>query len=154
MENNPFAEIEEAIGRIESLPDAVARQQARRLVASVLDFHRRGLERIGQKLGEEQWRQLAQDELISSLLNLHDLHPDPLALRLERALSKAREGLKGEVHLLECGPEVVLSLRVEGCASTQAQARALVEAHIVELAPDAPPLRYQEPLVQLQMRLR
>jgi hypothetical protein len=149
-----LSDLEQAIARIEALPDAVAREQARRLVASVLEFHREALQRLCSQVPSEVLHQLGQDDLISSLLTLHDLHPDPLPVRLERALERVRPRLPGPIQLLECGSEVVLSLQLEGCASTQAQARALVENALLELAPDAPPLRYQEPLVQLQMRLR
>lgn len=156
MANEAFQEIEAAIERLENLSDPVAREQARRLVASVLAFHRAGLERICQLVDQpDMLQKLGRDELVGSLLSLHDLHPEPLAARVERALLQARAQITGQVELLECAPqEILLSLRVDGCASSNAQARAVVEAALLECAPDAGAIRYQEPLVQIQMRLR
>jgi hypothetical protein len=68
--------IEQLIGEIEAAADPALRERVRALVEAVLDVHagafRRALEIAGPTVAER----LAQDELVGSLLLLHDLHPD------------------------------------------------------------------------------
>jgi hypothetical protein len=86
--------IEALVQEAESLPDHKARSVAVDLVKAVLDFHAAGLERIIETAassgaaGEAIIAQIAADDLTSSMLLLHDLHPDNLETRIQRAIHK------------------------------------------------------------------
>jgi hypothetical protein len=86
--------IEELVRRAEALPDPNARRVSVELLRAVLAFHAAGLERILDTIfesgatGEQIIDKLAADDLTSSLLLLHDLHPDDLETRLSRAIDK------------------------------------------------------------------
>ncbi len=93
--------IEELVRRAEALPDPKARGIAVDLLQAVLDFHAAGLERMMEiaadsgAAGEAIIERIATDDLTSSMLLLHDLHPDDLETRIERAVRKAA----GDVRL-------------------------------------------------------
>ncbi|HLK39949.1 MAG TPA: hypothetical protein VKU41_24505 [Polyangiaceae bacterium] len=89
----------EAIGsllaRLEEAADPPARACAQGVVRAVLDFHRAGLARcmdIAQQAGPagaavvDAW---ARDDLVSSVLALHGLHPAPIEARARAALDGA-----------------------------------------------------------------
>ena len=84
---------------------------------------------------------VSDDELLSSLLLLHGLHPLPLRARVERALEKVRPALgshAGDVDLAALDERGNLTLRFlgscSGCPSSRATMehtvrRAIEEAH-------------------------
>lgn len=86
--------IEELVRRADSLSDPDARGVAVDLLQAVLDFHAAGLERIMEiavdagPAGEAIVEKIALDDLTSSMLLLHDLHPDDLETRIDRAIHK------------------------------------------------------------------
>ncbi len=86
--------IEQLVRRAESLSDPAARGVAVDLLQAVLDFHSAGLERVMETLadsgapGQAIIERIAADDLTSSLLLLHDLHPDDLETRIGRAVEK------------------------------------------------------------------
>ncbi len=74
--------LEHAIARVAALPDASSREAAREALAVVLEFHRYGLKRLLDALrettragGGDLVQNAARDEVVASLLSLHDLHP-------------------------------------------------------------------------------
>lgn len=86
--------------------------------------------------------QLARDELVSSLLILHGLHPLTTEARIEQALTKVRPYLGshgGNVELVGLR-EGVARLRLEGtchgCPSSQITMKLAVERAIEEAAPE------------------
>ncbi len=87
---------------------------------------------------------LADDELVSSLLVLHGLHPQDLASRVEEALDGVRPYLAshgGDVEILGFGADTAtLHLRLlgscDGCPSSSATLRSSVERAIEEAAPE------------------
>src|SRR6185295_19669255 len=86
--------------------------------------------------------QLAQDELVASVLLLYDLHPVDLETRVRRALEKNRPYLKshgGNVELVAIDDGVV-RLRMEGschgCPSSAVTLKLAIEQAIHEAAPD------------------
>jgi hypothetical protein len=89
--------IEDLVGRAQSLSDPKARVVAVDLLRAVLDFHAAGLERVlaiaaGSGIaGETIIQQIAADDLTSSMLLLHDLHPDDLETRIGRAVEKLQD---------------------------------------------------------------
>ncbi|MCL2419431.1 MAG: NifU family protein [Conexibacteraceae bacterium] len=107
---------EELVGRVQELqealdqaPDSPYRELAEELVAAVVQMYGAGIERIVDRLlaageaGERAARELAEDELVATLLMIHDLHPVPLRERVQEALDSVRpymESHGGNVELL------------------------------------------------------
>ena len=123
--------------RIEALLDAsaahgqVARHRAEELVRLVTDLYGAGLERLldivyeSGRLDAEVLDALAADELVASLLLVHDLHPYDVRTRVQRALDGVRPYLGshgGDVELLGVSDDGVVHLQLlgscEGCPSS------------------------------------
>jgi len=87
---------------------------------------------------------IAKDELLSSLLVLHGLHPQDLPTRVNDALESVRPYLGshgGDVEVLkidEAGGTILLRLlgSCDGCPSSTATLRSSVERAIAEAAPE------------------
>jgi Fe-S cluster biogenesis protein NfuA len=129
-------------------PDPGAREQLREIVQALLDLHGAGLEKILtaiQALGEPGQtaiETLARDELVSSLLLLHGLHPLDVETRVRQALDGVRPYLRshgGNVELLDVCDGVV-RLRLEGschhCPSSSLTMQQTVEEAIYNKAPE------------------
>jgi Fe-S cluster biogenesis protein NfuA/nitrite reductase/ring-hydroxylating ferredoxin subunit len=144
-----------AVGeRINALLDAsasggaVARERAEELVRLVADLYGSGLERtlsilydIG-RLDDDALAALAADDLVSSLLLVHDLHPYDVTTRVEQALDNVRPYLGshgGDVELLSVSEDVV-RLRLlgscDGCPSSSVTLKLAVEGAIEAAAPE------------------
>ena len=144
-----------AVGeRINALLDAsasggaVARERAEELVRLVANLYASGLERtltIMHELGRldnEALAALASDDLVSSLLLVHDLHPYDVTTRVEQALDNVRPYLGshgGDVELISVSEDVV-RLRLlgscEGCPSSSVTLKLAVEGAIEAAAPE------------------
>ncbi len=141
--------------RIDALLDAsgsggaVARERAEELVRLVADLYGAGLERVldivfdAGRLDDELLALLAQDELVSSLLLVHGLHPYDVGHRVEQALESVRPYLGshgGDVELIEVSDEGVVRLRLlgscDGCPSSSVTLKLAVEGAIEAAAPD------------------
>ncbi|HEX7360160.1 MAG TPA: DUF5947 family protein [Bryobacteraceae bacterium] len=85
--------IEELVRQTESISDPEARGVAVDLLNATLEFHAAALERLLKIAGKETVDRIAADELVSSLLLLHDLHPDSLETRIRRAVGKLQDML-------------------------------------------------------------
>ena len=124
--------IEESVRRIESLPDPESRETARELMQAILELHGTALERMmdlafeSGPSGEALIRRFANDDLVSSLLVLHGLHPDDLETRVRQLLTK----LPGHPELIGAF-EGVVRIRVS------MEARDTVETAVREAVPDA-----------------
>lgn len=127
--------VEALVGALERCPDPAAREAARDLVRTLLDLHAAGLGRVLDVAGRESAlvERLATDDLVSSLLLLHGLHPHPAARRVARALERVRS-LGGDVELIQATDEVV-RLRVRG-ALARSDWAAAADA-VTAAAPDA-----------------
>ena len=86
---------------------------------------------------------LVEDELVASLLVLHDLHPKDTETRVVEALDQVRPYLgshAGGVELLGVDPEGVVHLRLEGscdgCPSSTMTVKLAIERAIEEAAPE------------------
>ena len=147
--DNDMGRLEALISRIESLHDTGAQSLAREIVELVLRFHASGLAQIVRYLaqagpaGRELLDALAGDELTSSLLVLHDLHPEDVQSRVLRALEQVRPLLGqhgGNVTFIDMTPTGTIRLRLEGnchgCASSQLTLRGAIEQAIYAAAPD------------------
>lgn len=146
-ENKEFQErtarIERLVHTLESAPDSGVRASAQELVQVVMELHAAGLDRIMETLageGTEGARiieRLARDSLVSSLLVLHDLHPDAFETRVHQGLEKARPVLRSHgasLELMEAGPELV---RVKIIGSATQDLKSVVRNALYETAPDA-----------------
>lgn len=114
-------------------------------------------------LDEALAARLAGDDLLASLLLLHDLHPWPVDRRVAQALERARPQLRphvGEVALVGVDGAVA-RVRLEGGASvTDGSAQRLIHRAIADIAPEiarvevegavpAEPREHREALVQI-----
>lgn len=89
--------IEGLVRRAEAITDPQARGITIDLLQAVMDFHGVGLNRLMQILADSGaaadpiMDRVAADELTSSMLLLHDLHPEDLETRVQRAVRKLDE---------------------------------------------------------------
>lgn len=135
--------IEELLNGLQQGP---SRQTAEELVRLLVEMYGEGLTRVIALLGErdpELVQQLAQDDLLESLLLLHDLHPLDVDARIQRALDKVRPYLgshAGGVQYLGVDEEGVAQLRLEGnchgCPSSTLTVKMAIEGAIQEAAPE------------------
>ena len=136
--------IEELVRRAESLSDPVARGVAVDLLQAVLDFHSAGLERIMEIVAlspdhEVLTARVATDELTSSMLLLHDLHPDDLETRVNRAVQKLDtmfSSLGAKLSLLTTDSDVVRLQFDSSRTWSGTPVRESVENTIFEAAPE------------------
>jgi Fe-S cluster biogenesis protein NfuA/nitrite reductase/ring-hydroxylating ferredoxin subunit len=140
--------IQELQERLEATGDPATREVADQLVSAVVQMYGAGLERIVELLAgaETDRRQIAdalsQDELVSTLLLIHDLHPVPLADRVGAALDSVRpymESHGGNVELLSI-EDGVATIHLRGsCSDCSASAVTLelaIKQALEEAAPD------------------
>lgn len=127
----------------------VARERAEELIRLVTDLYGAGLERLMDilyqtgHLQEELLTALAHDELVSSLLLVHGLHPYSVETRVEEALESVRPYLGthgGDVELLGVTPEGTVRIRMlgscDGCPSSSVTLKLAVEDAIETAAPE------------------
>jgi hypothetical protein len=127
--------IEDLVRRLDRLPDPECRNTAHALMEAILELHGAGIERMMDIVfesgdqGKAAIRRFANDDLVASLLLLHDLHPDEMETRVQHALGKTIGG----AELLGVFEGVVrVRLTGGGCG-----VRDSVEAAIRDAAPDA-----------------
>lgn len=138
--------VEQLLDEIEesALPPVQARVEE--LVRSLVALYGAGLERMVatvEATGVDGMRALVDDELVASLLVLHDLHPDDVPTRVHRALDEVRPYLgshAGGVELLGVDEEGVVHLRLEGscdgCPSSAVTVASAIEAAVLGAGPD------------------
>lgn len=141
--------IEELVRRAEALSDPKARGVAVDLLQAVLDFHAAGLERIMEiavdsgPAGDAIIERIAADELTGSMLLLHDLHPDDLETRIDRALRKLQDmfaSLGATLSLVAIEPAIepgTVRLQFDSSRTwSGTPVRASVENAIFQAAPE------------------
>ncbi|BDG01373.1 NifU family protein [Anaeromyxobacter oryzae] len=124
-------------------------QRIEELVRRVVGLYGAGLGRMLALAAADSGRldpalvaRLCDDELVSSLLLLHGLHPLPTEERLARAVEALRAQLGADVQLdlLGVGADGVVRLRLAvapgGCASSGAALARAVEQSLLEAAPE------------------
>ena len=126
--------------------DERAFEHVQEVVNLVTELYGGGLARILELAGEDSAlrERLADDDLVASLLVLHDLHPLDLDARVRRALESVRPYLGshgGDVEILAIdGDEGVVTLQMlgscDGCASSSVTLELAVQAAIEEAAPE------------------
>ncbi|MDQ1419357.1 MAG: hypothetical protein QOJ52_1319, partial [Acidimicrobiaceae bacterium] len=99
--------IEQLLDELRAAADPRLYGQAEEMLGLVTELYGGGLARIVEVVGESDpatLERLSHDELISSLLLVHGLHPDDLETRVIRALEGVRPmlaGHGGDVELLD-----------------------------------------------------
>jgi Fe-S cluster biogenesis protein NfuA/nitrite reductase/ring-hydroxylating ferredoxin subunit len=131
--------LDERIARVERLLDE-ADDTGIELTQALLDLYGEGLRRI---LARVDATTLVDDELVSHLLLLHDLHPVPVETRVREALESVRPYLEshgGDVDLVGVDDEGVVHLRMRGschgCPSSTMTLKLAIEDAIQRVAPE------------------
>ena len=133
INENRIRRIETLVGKVESIADPAGRGDAQELMALILELHGAGIERMFEMLsesgiaGETLINNLASDPLVSSLLILHDLHPEDLTTRIRTAVERVRG-----IELLSVQDGIVRAM-VTGHGTTRQAALDMIRA----AAPDA-----------------
>jgi Fe-S cluster biogenesis protein NfuA len=136
--------------RIEDLLDKIGAEggpgvahDAEELVRVLMRFYGAGLEQVVSVIragaGDAVVHRLSADPLVAGLLALHDLHPVPLAERLEHALSMARRRLGSHgsgIALGEIDADGAVHVQLEGGGCGSDTVKDVVAGAIGELAPD------------------
>jgi Fe-S cluster biogenesis protein NfuA len=149
--------------RIEQLLDQLATIAPRPAVATVeevlglvTDLYGGALQRVVALVGATDpalLDRLAADDLVASLLLVHDLHPDSLAARVAAALERVRPLLArhgGDVELVEVDDASrTVQLRLlgscDGCPSSSATLREAIERAIGDAAPEVAAVQVRRP---------
>ena len=122
---------------------------AEELVSCLVELYGAGLASIVRIIGPDPAGQalmerLAGDPLVESLLLLHDLHPLPVADRVQRAIEAVMPQLgahPGQVTFDGVDDQGVIHLRLErgghGCGSSSGAVEAAIEEAAAVAAPEA-----------------
>ena len=137
--------VEEVLDRLAGSGDPAAAAAAEELVRSLMDFYGAGLARILHLLSSapgEPPAGLLGDELVASLLVLHDLHPEDRDTRIARALDSVREHSLDVVGFDEKSGALTLRAReAGGCGCASGSGEGAREAARAALACFAPEVR-------------
>ena len=135
--------IEQLLGSLRSGRD---KDIAEELVRLLVELYGEGLTRVVALLGEHDPAlvdRLTEDDLVESLLLLHDLHPVDVDTRVQRALDGVRPYLgshAGGVEYLGVDENGVAQLRLQGscdgCPSSTVTVRSAIEVAIQDAAPE------------------
>ena len=131
------AEVRELVGRAQSLLGGLD-ERGTEAVQALVELYGEALARV--VAGADP----TEDELLSHLLLVHDLHPVDVETRVRRALDDVRPYLGshgGDVELLGV-EDGVARVRLEGtcngCPSSTVTLRNAIEEAIMRAAPEAP----------------
>ena len=151
-----LARIEELIKAVDAIADERPRTQARELVEALLELQGAGLERLMEIIyesgpsGQAMIDELGHDDLVSSLLLVHGLHPLDLESRVRNALEKIGPRLAehgGSVDLLGVTREGAVKLRLAGnchsCPSSILTLKFSIEEALYAAAPDVTSLEVE-----------
>ncbi len=152
--------IEELFEQLRVTADPRALDQAEELLRLVTELYGAGLARVVQLVQEEApelLRSMVDDELLGSLLVVHDLHPDDLAARVAAALDSVRpflHGHGGDVVLLDLDESrAAIHLRLlgscDGCPSSAVTLKMAVEQAIAEAAPEILIIDVEQPTTEV-----
>lgn len=140
--------IESILDELDDVPSGV-RERSVAMLARVSDLHEAALAQIVGAIdpelrpSDELLDAVGQDHLIASVLLIHDLHPEPIDVRLDRTLSELdrRSGAVAGVHLVAL-TDAGVHLRVDGTSENDAyRFRLDVERTLAERLPDLPVAR-------------
>ncbi len=140
--------VQELTEHLDAVADPGVRAIAEELTTAVVQMYGSGIERMLELLGDagpagaEVLSRFGDDDLVSSLLLIHDLHPVTLDDRIAQALDRVRpymESHGGNVELLGV-EDGVARLRLHGscksCRASSATLELAVQQALEELCPD------------------
>ncbi len=138
------ARVEAVLDEFRAAGDERAMERAEELVRALMGLYAVGLDRVVDLARESALlRRLAEDEVTSSLLVLHDLHPDDASTRIQAALDRVRPYLgshAGGVELTGVDEVGVAHLTLEGscngCPSSTVTVSSTLERAVLEAAPE------------------
>jgi len=149
-------EVREQVGRVEALLEQVEgfanpaeRETVDELVAALLDLYGEGLSRLVGRVPDQT--ALGEDELVSHLMLIHGIHPEPVEVRVREALAEVRPYLEshgGDVELLavaEDGVRVRMQGNCNGCPSSSLTLKLAIEEAIHKHAPEIDRIEAEEP---------
>jgi Fe-S cluster biogenesis protein NfuA len=140
--------IEELVSRVESTGDPAIRAVAQELLQAVIELHGVALGRMLDAVaelpaGEAALSRIAEDELVSSVLSLHSIHPVDLETRVAAAVEKARPYMRshgGDVELASIAGDGTVHVQLQGtcgsCSSSTDTLKEHVERAIYDAAPE------------------
>lgn len=139
--------IDDLVARIDEAANEELREDVRELVDVLLELHGTALEAVLDAVyaqgGQSAVDDIAESELVGSLLMLHGLHPLRRDARVRRALESVRPYLQshgGNVELVEVTDDGTLFVRLEGscdgCPSSSATLKYAIEEAVYKEAPD------------------
>ncbi|HEX3268678.1 MAG TPA: NifU family protein [Gaiellaceae bacterium] len=130
-------EVRARVAEVESLLDAIeGNEAATEAMAAVVELYGEALGRL--VAGADP----VEDELVSHLLLLHDLHPVDLETRVRNALEEVKPYLRshgGDVELVEIKDDVArlrLAGTCNGCPSSSTTMRLAIEDAVNRAAPE------------------
>jgi Fe-S cluster biogenesis protein NfuA len=140
-------QIEQLLDELEATADAASCARAEKLLQLVTKLYGAGLARaveLARRVDPAVLDAFVGDELLASLLVVHDLHPDSVLDRVEGALARVRPLLGahgGDVELVGIDADtatVVVRLlgTCDGCPSSAITLQSAVERAITESAPE------------------
>lgn len=160
--------IEHLLDEIQSMAGPQTWPRIEELMSRVVNLYGEALERIlmhigdGGGLDDELWRRLCGDDVVASLLVLHDLHPRSQRERIEAELLRLapwleRHGARVEIVSVDAGRAHVRLLvddvaRANGLDSAPAAVEKAIKdgaPEITSVVVEAPPLRHEGGLVQI-----
>jgi len=137
------AKVEALLAEFAKTSDPTTAGRAEELVGLLVEFYGAGLARIMELLDEQAVAPLLKDGLVTSLLVLHDLHPESTEERVLAALERVRPYLgshAGDVEYLGLDPDGTVRLRLagscDGCPSSAITVKMAIERGIEDVAPE------------------
>lgn len=141
------ARIQALVDIFAASPDEAVRERAQELVRLLMELYGAGLERVMTTLRRVEGAagpvtaELVRDELVASLLLLHDLHPEDAAERIRRELGRVHALTGAEAELLEVDGARAARVRVNGRrggarAPSVEDLRRLIDEMVRAVAPE------------------
>lgn len=139
--------IDQLLDELHTAADPRLRNKVDETLRLITDLYGAGLARVLEVVAATSpaaMTLLVEDDLVSSLLLVHGLHPEDMRSRIERALQSVRPFLArhdGDVELVELDPDagaVLLRLlgSCDGCPSSSITLERAVRQAIVDAAPE------------------
>jgi Fe-S cluster biogenesis protein NfuA/nitrite reductase/ring-hydroxylating ferredoxin subunit len=144
-------ELEELLARVEELPDGDERDAALAAIQGLLRVYGEALRRVIEMSSPNTLGRFQEDELLSQLLLLHDLHPTTLQDRIVAALEEVRPYMGshgGGIELIGVSDgvaRVTLQGTCSSCAASTLTLKLAVEEAVLRAAPDLHAVEAIEP---------
>ena len=136
-----LSRIDELLGQVEQVAGPTM-DSAMEAVQGLTEIYGEALARVLNMADPELASKLSDDELVGHLLVLHDVHPESVEERVERALDGVRpyiESHGGQVELAEIDAGVArvrLSGACKSCSSSADTLEQAVSESVLALAPE------------------